>query len=455
MSNKDKNYGRMESVVSRRALLKGIVVTGTAAGAGGLLASCGSDDDAATETAATEAPVVAETSKGTIKIGFVTPQTGPLAPFGEADAFVIGELRNYVASGYEGFTIEILERDSESNSNTAATTVQELIGEGCQLILAEGTPDTTVPVVQQCTNNEIPCITNNAPWQPHYLGIGGQLGPGVTPGVASEYNYHFFWGLEDVVQVFLAMWNDAVPGGKVGALWPDDPDGNAWSDPNVGFPPALAAGGFTLVDPGRFPLGGNDYSAQIAKFKDEGVEIVTGVLPPPDFANFWAQAQQQGFAPKVVTVGKALLFPGAIESYANPAGISTEIWWSDRHPYTSSLTGQTAADLAAAYTASTGRQWTQPVGYVHALFEVALDAIKRAGGADDKQALLDVIGATNMETIAGTVNWGNSVVPHVTKTPLVGGQWVKGSEFPYELKIRTSEQLPSLTVDGPMELIEL
>ncbi len=438
-----KVSGEIEGAVSRRSLLKGAMAAGAAAGAGGLLAACSSDDKGSGD------------SKGTVKIGFVTPQTGPLAPFGEADAFVIGELRNLVADGYEGWTIEILDRDSESNSNTAATAVQELIGEGCQLILAEGTPDTTVPVVQQCTNNEMPCITNNAPWQPHYLGIGGQLGPDVTPGVASEYNYHFFWGLEDVVQVFLAMWNDAAPGATVGALWPDDPDGNAWSDPNVGFPPALAAGGFSLVDPGRFPLGGNDYSAQIAKFKESNVEIVTGVLPPPDFANFWAQAQQQGFAPKVVTVGKALLFPGAIESYSNPAGISTEIWWSDRHPYTSSLTGQSAADLAAAYTASTGKQWTQPVGYVHALFEVALDAIKRAGGADDKKALLDAISATNLQTVAGAVNWGNSVVPHVTKTPLVGGQWVKGESFPFELKIRTSEQLPSLIVDGPMDLIEL
>lgn len=443
-------------MVSRRNLIKGVVAAGAVAGTGGLLAACGSDDgaDSTEDTTASDAAAT-DTSKGTIKIGFVTPQTGPLAPFGEADAFVIGELRNLVASGYEGYTIEILDRDSESNSNTAATAVQELIGEGCQLILAEGTPDTTVPVVQQCTNNEMPCITNNAPWQPHYLGIGGQLGPNVTPGVASEYNYHFFWGLEDVIQVFVAMWNDALPGAKVGALWPDDPDGNAWGDPNVGFPPALAAGGFTLVDPGRFPLGGNDYSAQIATFKKEGVEIVTGVLPPPDFANFWAQAQQQGFAPKVVTVGKALLFPGAIESYSNPAGISTEIWWSDRHPYASSLTGQTCSDLATAYTTATGKQWTQPIGYVHALFEVALDAIKRAGGASDKQALLDAIAATNLDTVAGNVNWGNSVVPHVTKTPLVGGQWVKGSQFPYELKIRTSEQLPSLTVDGPMELIQL
>ena len=31
-----------------------------------------------------------------------------------------------------------------------------------------------MPVVQTCTNNEIPVLSNNAPWQAHYLGIGGQ-----------------------------------------------------------------------------------------------------------------------------------------------------------------------------------------------------------------------------------------------------------------------------------------
>ena len=141
---------------------------------------------------------------------------------------------------------------------------------------------------------------------------------------------------------------------------------------------------------------------------------------PPDFGAFWTQCQQQGFQPKAVTLGKCLLFPGAVASYPNPIGLSSEIWWSDRHPTTSSLTGQTSADLAAAYEAATGRQWTQPVGYVHSLFEVAIDALKRAGGASDKQALLDAMGATNLETIAGKVDFTNPVVPHVTKTPLVG-----------------------------------
>ncbi len=50
------------------------------------------------------------------------------------------------------------------------------------------------------------------------------------------------------------------------------------------------------------------------RIKSAGCEIVTGNMIPPDFATFWAQSAQQGFAPKVVTIGKALLFPSVIES---------------------------------------------------------------------------------------------------------------------------------------------
>jgi branched-chain amino acid transport system substrate-binding protein len=458
--------------VSRRRLIAG----GSAfVGGAAFLNACGDDDSGSTDsaadtsgdttggstadtTASTESGSGASTpaaTEGTIKIGYVTPQTGALAPFGEADAFVLGALREQFASGVDIggtlYDIEILDRDSESNSNTAATVVQELIvQDGVQLMCVAQTPDTTVPVVQACTNNEIPVLSNNAPWQPHYLGIGGVLGPDGPPPLASKWNYHFFWGLEDVIQVFLSMWADVAPGGVVGAMWPDDPDGNAWSDPNVGFPPALEAAGHTLVDPGRFPLGTTDYTAQISQFKDANVEIVTGVMIPPDFGAFWAQCQQQGFQPKAVTLGKCLLFPGAVASYPNPIGLSSEIWWSNLYPTTSSLTGQTSAELATAYEESTGQQWTQPVGYVHSLFEVAIDALQRAGGAEDKEAVLEAFATTNLDTIAGTVDFTDSVVPQITKTPLIGGQWVESEEWDVELSIATNEEFPAVPVAGPL-----
>ena len=446
--------------LTRRGFLVG---AGAAAAAGGaLLAACGGDDgdsegDQAEDDSQAETPqTTASSPVGTIKIGYVTPRTGPLAPFGEADGWTVDKMREMLADGLmiqgSSWAVEIIDRDSESNSNTAATVAQELIvQDGVDLMLVSSTPDTTVPVVQQCTNNETPCLSNNAPWQPHYLGTGGRLGPDFPePPVASEWNYHYFWGLEDVIGVFLAMWQEIAPGGTVGGLWPDDPDGNAWGHEALGFPPALQAAGFTVVDPGRFPLGGNDFTAQINLFKENGVDIVSGVLPPPDFGNFWAQAQQQGLEPTAVTVGKALLFPGAVASFENPGGISTEIWWSDKHPTSSTLTGQTSDQLARMFEAETGSQWTQPLGYSHSIFEVALDALTRAGGGGDKRALADALGETNLNTMAGPVNWGNSVVPHVTKTPLVGGQWMAGDDWDWELRIRTNEQLPEIPIDGPM-----
>ena len=51
------------------------------------------------------------------------------------------------------------------------------------------------------------------------------------------------------------------------------------------------------------------------------------------------------------------------------------------HPFKSGLTGQSADELADAYAGAAERPWTQPIGFIHALFEVALDVLKRAPGA--------------------------------------------------------------------------
>src|SRR6202008_3366581 len=102
-------------------------------------------------------------------------------------------------------------------------------------------------------------------------------------------------------------------------------------------------------DPGRYPNLSDDFSAQISAFKTAKVEIVTGVPIPPDWTTFWKQAAQQGFQPKIASVGKALLFPSSVEARGNLViGVSTELWWSPQHPFKSSLTGVTAAQFAAA-----------------------------------------------------------------------------------------------------------
>ena len=248
----------------------------------------------------------------TIKIGHVSPRTGPLAGFGEADTFILeqvrGLLRNGIAVGGRTYPVQIISKDSQSSGSRASEVASELIlGDKVDLIVASATPDTTNPVADQAEVNEVPCITTNCPWQPYFFGRKGDPAKGFT------WTYHFFWGLEDVIASFLALWDSAQTNKVVGGLFPNDADGNAWGDPQRGLPPALAAAGYKLTDPGRYQLMNNDFTSQISAFKAVGAEIVTGNMIPPDFATFWSQAAQQGFRPKIVTIGKALLFPSVIE----------------------------------------------------------------------------------------------------------------------------------------------
>ena len=383
------------------------------------------------------------------KIGKVGPSTGPIAGFGEATPWVVDGLKDVMAK--LPVPVEIIQKDSQSNPNRAAEVATELIEkDGVKLLLAKGTPDTTNPVADQAELNGVPCITNDAPWQPYFFGRGGD------PAVGFKWTYHAFWGLEDVIANFLSIWDASGAAKVVGGLFPNDADGNAWGDPERGFSKPLAGAGYKLLDPGRYQPLNNDFSSQIAAFKEAGVEIVTGVMIPPDFATFWSQAAQQGFNPKVVTVGKALLFPSSVEALGDRGdGLTSEIWWSPNHPFKSSLTGQTAKELCDAYTAATGKPWTQPLGFAHALFEMAFDVVKRAKDLNDPESVLEALTATELETIIGPISWkggDRNPVKNVCKTPLVGGQWTK-TDKGYDLVITNNPQAPNIPVGGKVRVL--
>lgn len=400
----------------------------------------------------------------TIKIGYVTPQTGPLAAFAEADEYVIRQVYETLGGNIETadgpVPFEIVVRDSQSNPNRAAEVARQLIvDDGVQMIVVASTPETTNPVSAQCEIEGIPCISTVAPWQPWF--IERQANPGDPATWESfEYTYHFFWGLEDVIATYQGMWNQLDTNKQVGGLFPNDADGNAWGNPDVGLPPALAAGGYTVNDPGRYQNLSDDFTAQIDAFKAANADIVTGVVIPPDFTTFWTQANQQGYKPKIASIAKAILFPIAVEALGETGhNLSTEVWWSASHPFTSSLSGASASDLASGFTEETGRPWTQPIGFVHALFEVATDSIKRAEDPFDPDSLADAIAATNLDTIVGHVEFGAEGLPpavaaNVSKTPLVGGQWRLQEDGSYELVIVENAAHPEIPTGGTMEAIE-
>jgi len=391
----------------------------------------------------------AEAQSNVIKIGHVSPKTGPLAGFGEADGFILEQVRAILNNGLENsgktYKVEIISKDSQSSASRASDVAAELIlGDKVNLIVASATPDTTNPVADQAEVNEVPCITTNCPWQPYFFGRKGDPKKGFT------WTYHFFWGLEDIISAFLALWEEMPTNKVVGGLFPNDADGNAWGDQQLGLPPALAKAGYRLHDSGRYQVMNNDFTSQISAFKAAGCQIVTGNMIPPDFATFWSQAAQQNFKPKIVTIGKALLFPSVIDSLGERGnGLTSEVWWTPHHPFKSGLTGQSAQELTDAYIKATGRPWTQPIGFQHALFEVAIDVLKRAKNLDDPNSILSAIVATNYRSIVGPIHWTGQPVRNVTKTPLVAGQWQR-KNGKFELVIAENKTAPEIPVGGKL-----
>ena len=174
---------------------------------------------------------------------------------------------------------------------------------------------------------------------------------------------------------------------------------------------------------------------------------------PPDFATFWSQAAQQGFKPKIVTIGKALLFPSVINSLGARGNGLTSRNLVDAEPSVQVRPHRPEREAArrCLRQAATKRPWTQPIGFQHALFEVAIDVLKRAKAIEPK-AILDAIVATNYQSIVGPVQWTGKPVKNVTKTPLVAGQWQrKGDKF--ELVITANKPAPNIPVGGKLELL--
>jgi branched-chain amino acid transport system substrate-binding protein len=393
----------------------------------------------------------------TIKFGYVSPETGPLAAFGAADAFVINALKPILAMGIVvggvHHPIEVIVKDSQSTDATAAAVANDLIKNNkVDIMLVSSTPDTTNPVSDACETNRVPCISTVAPWQSWFFGRGA------TPTTVYKWTYHFFWGLEDIEAVYSDIWQAVSTDKQIGGLWPNDSDGQAFAAAATGFPAFIKTlSGYGVTPSGLYPDGTTDFTAQITLFKSNNCDILTGVPIPPDFTTFYQQAAQQGYQPKVATIAKAMLFPSAAQALGSLAeNISTEYWWGPTHPYRSSLTRQSCAQIANKFESTTKQQWTQPIGFVHALFEVAIANLKRAGVVGNPSAFVKSLSTLKLATIVGPLEWGKGPVPNVTKTPLVGGQWRASSSAKsgYDLVIVTNAGHANIPTAGTPEAIK-
>jgi branched-chain amino acid transport system substrate-binding protein len=449
-SDHDKSSGNVsprESLggapFTRRDFLKVVGVGAAAVGAvgslGGALGACGNSGGSSNGN-----------SGRTIKVGLVSPLTGPLAAFGEADNYCVTRWKEAVKDGITtadgtSHPVEIIVRDSQSDSNRAATVAGDLMtNDGVDVMMVTSTSDTVVPVADQAEALGVPCMSSDSPWQPFYFGRGA------TPDKPFKWTYHAFWGIETNAGFQLDLWSKLKNNKVIGAMWPNDADGLALADPKTGQPAAWKPAGYKIIDGGRYQDGSEDFSTEISKFKAANAQIASGVMIPPDFVNYWKQVHQQGYRPIFGTMSKALLFPSELEAMGSIGeGLTAEVWWHPTFPYKSSLTGESAQQFADAWEAATNKQWTQPLMH-YIVFEVVADALKRTDNVDSKDAIVAAIKATDLDTLAGHINFtvggAANPVPNVATTPLAGGQWVKGTKYPFDLRIVSNGVAPQVTV---------
>lgn len=392
-------------------------------------------------------PAIVRAAAREIRIGYITALSGSRAEFGESDPWMLEQIRDLTKDGIKidgsNYSVEFLMRDNQSNPNRSASVGNELIQrENVDLLLIQDL-DASVATGEMSDIAGIPSISTIGPWQAWMFGRGS------NPEQGFPYSFTFFWGADDAMSTFVRIWDQLETNKIVGDFYFDNSAGQAFADPQFGLPAFIEKGGYSRVDGGMFQLETQDFSAQVSRFKENDAQIVTGFGFPPHWSTFWAQAGQAGFQPEAATFAGSFLFPSAIEALGQRGdGMTTEVWWTPRVPFSSSLTGKSAAELAADWETDSGRQWVQTLGYSHALFETGIAALKSSGAPKDRDAVRDAIAAMNIDTMVGPVNFAESPISNVAVTEVAGGQWRKteGGKHPFDLLITENTLAPSIEI---------
>ncbi len=319
------------------------------------------------------------------------------------------------------------------------------------MIVTSSAPETTNPVAVLAQSEGVPCLATVVPWESWYGGLGGNP---LAPTKNFNYNAMFFFGVPEFAKCFIPMWQRVSTDKVIAEMFPNDADGNAF---RAAWPGIIRGIGYTPVDGGAYADLTVNYTSMISDFKSHNCEIYMNCPLPPDFNTFWKQANQQGYKPKLATVAKVLLFPADVSALGSLVNnIATDSWWSPFAPFKSSLTGISAADLAASYQSATGQQWTQSIGSTYSLFEVAREAFLASSDPHDPHDVADKLQKVNYTGMCGPINFGKGPAPGVGIIPPVGVQWKPGkpgkfTDFDFAMYVVDNTQNKSIPLNGTLE----
>jgi branched-chain amino acid transport system substrate-binding protein len=436
-------------ITSHNPTRRGVLTTAGATAASGLLAACGTSIKGNNTNPGSS-------SAGEIKIGWIHPVTGSLSGFGSADSFVLDKIRatpqysKGFSIGGKTWKVTITSYDTQSSPTKSGDLAhQAILTDGMDMLVASSTPETINPVASAAEALSTPVLCTDCPWESWYTNLGGNI---KNPVHKPKYTTVFFFGVEHLAGSYIPMWKRISTNKVVGAAFPNDSDGEVF---RAVWPIFAKKAGYTMIIPPAYTDGTTDYSSLISTFKSHGCEIFTNVSLPPDFAVLWKQMAQQGFKPRLATVGKDLLFPTdayALGSLVN--NVACNCRWTPTLPYSSSLTSETCTQLGADFEKTTGGQWIQSLGGSYALFEVAHAIYTSVSDPKDKAEVAAKMQSISVEnTMVGPLDWADpkNPAPGVRIIPPVGAQWQKGTKYPYNLLVVDNTLNPQAPVQAPLK----
>jgi branched-chain amino acid transport system substrate-binding protein len=386
-----------------------------------------------------------------VKVGRIVPLTGPLLDLGREAPWVDDNKIKPINDagglqvGDKKCKIEYTIYDSKGTAAGSGTAATEAILNGkVDVVMAEGTPDTTNAPGDLCERYQVPCILSNTPVEAWLYGPDGKP-------KTFQYSYLFFFSVPDLVKNHIGMIK-SMPGGfngNIGYLYPNDPDGVVFQSL---FDPAFKGEGWTPVDPGRFEQGLPDFSAILNQFKRSKVEVVTGVLAPPDLQSYLQQAAQAGFKPKMYIIDKGTGYPEPMRALGDfGIDILSVNFWSPAFPGKSAYGDYDGQGLVDAYQSQNpGKLYSPPLAWSDASYDVLFDALKRAGSTD-KAALTKAIGETDIETVTGRVKFNEQ---HYSVAPLGGAQWRRDDKGELVKDNVFNAVYPEVKITAPMRLYQ-
>lgn len=142
---------------------------------------------------------IASAQSRTLKIGIVSPISGPAAAFGETAEFTLRVMRKLFAKGLaiggKNYTVELLLRDGQSTVNRSTAVASELMTREKVDLLLSDAGETPIGAGQMANVNGTPFVST---MMPSDALLGARGGAEAFRNKGKPWNFHFMFNAGDI-----------------------------------------------------------------------------------------------------------------------------------------------------------------------------------------------------------------------------------------------------------------